>query len=311
MASSLNITPPKEIDFLNDPKKSFARFEQAYGFYITALDLDGASNKRKSAILLSAAGPEAIKIYNTFEWQPERGTLGEEGYVAGEDKEDPVLILKKLKEFCSPRTNLTYERYLFNRYMQGENESFEEFYANIVSLISTCECNTLRDELLRDKIVVGINNERLRARLLRNSELTLHGALNACRAEEASGKWIKLIGEGKEVNSIGRGQGRPHGSPSRGYAPTHRNRGCRSGITGGRQNTGSQVCGKCGKEPHDFKLCPARNSMCNKCKRQGHWGLMCRFKAGRVQAIDDTPERSQSDPRFFEDYEHQYADFDA
>ena len=139
MASALNIIPPKEIDFIHDPKKSFEVFEQSYGFYVTALDLDGASNKRKSAILLSTAGPEAIKIYNTFEWQPAIGVNGQPGYVAGEDNQDPSLILKKLKEFCSPRTNLTYERYMFNKHMQGETESFEEFYANTLSLISTCE----------------------------------------------------------------------------------------------------------------------------------------------------------------------------
>ena len=261
MASALNITPPKEIDFFNDPKKSFEVFEQAYRFYITSLALDEASNKRKSAILLSTAGSEAIKIYNTFEWQPVKGVNGEAGYVPGEDKEDSTLILKKLKEFCSPRTNLTYERYLFHKYMQGENESFEEFYANILSLISTCEYSTLRDELLRDKIVVAINNDKLRARLLRNGELTLPRAVNDCRAEEASGKWIKSIGEGKEVNSIGYGRGRSRGSRggshSRSQAPTRGGSRGGRGTTGGRQETGGQVCSRCGKEPHSFKFCPA------------------------------------------------------
>ncbi len=57
-SSALNIKSPKEIDFFKEPKKSFEVFEQAYKLYLTALDLDEASNKRKKAILLSVAGEE-------------------------------------------------------------------------------------------------------------------------------------------------------------------------------------------------------------------------------------------------------------
>ena len=98
MAQALNLNPPKEIDFINEPKKSFEAFEKAYKFYITALGFEGETDKRKTAILLSLAGDEAIKVYETFEWAAAQGTQhaqGEDGYIPAESDKDPQLVLRK------------------------------------------------------------------------------------------------------------------------------------------------------------------------------------------------------------------------
>lgn len=55
--------------------------------------------------------------------------------------------------------------------------------------MSTCAYGELKDDFVRDKIVLGINSDKVRARLLRDGELTLEKAINECRAEECSGKW--------------------------------------------------------------------------------------------------------------------------
>ncbi|CAB3981208.1 Transposon Ty3-G Gag-Pol poly [Paramuricea clavata] len=42
---------------------------------------------------------------------------------------------------------------------------------------------------------------------------------------------------------------------------------------------GKQSCFRCGKKQfHSREKCPARNSMCNKCSKVGHWAKVCRTK---------------------------------
>ena len=44
------------------------------------------------------------------------------------------------------------------------------------------EFGDLKDELILDRIVCGVNDDTVRARLLREAELTLEGCLYICRA---------------------------------------------------------------------------------------------------------------------------------
>ena len=50
------------------------------------------------------------------------------------------------------------------------------------------EFGDLTDELILDRIVCGINDDTVRARLLREAELTWEGCLYICRAAEISSK---------------------------------------------------------------------------------------------------------------------------
>ena len=56
---------------------------------------------------------------------------------------------------------------------------------------SRCEFAELKDGLIRDRIVCGVNNDTVRARLLRESELCLETCINICRAPE---KEVHIVG---------------------------------------------------------------------------------------------------------------------
>ena len=50
-------------------------------------------------------------------------------------------------------------------------------------------------------------------------------------------------------------------------------------------------CTRCGQLPkHDKKNCPAKDSICHKCHKKGHYKAVCRSKrlVGEVQASDDS-----------------------
>ena len=56
-----------------------------------------------------------------------------------------------------------------------------------------CEFAQLKDSLIRDRIVCGIICDKIRARLLKESELTLQTAWNICRANEAISSQLKSL----------------------------------------------------------------------------------------------------------------------
>ena len=103
-----------------------------------------------------------MKIYNGMQFasKTDRRTLSK--------------IIEKFDEFTIGEVNETYERYIFNVWNQGQDESNDAYISALRSLAKTCGfCDCLADSLLRDRIVLGINNHALRKRLLQERNLDL------------------------------------------------------------------------------------------------------------------------------------------
>ena len=63
----------------------------------------------------------------------------------------------------------------------SKSESFDKFYSELCQLSQTCDFNSKGNQMIRDKIVVGIDSLDLRERLLRLREhLTLKKAVDVC-----------------------------------------------------------------------------------------------------------------------------------
>ena len=71
------------------------------------------------------------------------------------------------------RQNVILERARFNCRCQWEGESAEQYITALYSFIETCEYGALHDEMLRDRIVVGIRDAGLSERLQLDPELML------------------------------------------------------------------------------------------------------------------------------------------
>ena len=93
-------------------------------------------------------------------------------------------ILTALETYCVPRKNTTYERYVFRMTIQ-EDRSFDIFVTDLRRRAEYCDFGAIKDSLIRDQIVVGINDPKLRERLLRETDLTLEKA----QAPQAENTW--------------------------------------------------------------------------------------------------------------------------
>ena len=73
---------------------------------------------------------------------------------------------------------------LYNRLNQNDSDSVDDFITRLYSQVDKCRYGNLRDEMMRDRIVVGIKDKSLSEKLQLDSELTLERAVNQVRNAE-------------------------------------------------------------------------------------------------------------------------------
>ena len=69
------------------------------------------------------------------------------------------------------------ERHSFNTRNQKPGETVESYLSALRNKAKMCDFGALQDELIRDRLVCGINSDSVRKILLRECELTLAKAI--------------------------------------------------------------------------------------------------------------------------------------
>lgn len=113
------------------------------------------------------------RLYNTFN-------------LTAEEEKKLDVVMSKFEDYCMPKKNVVFERYMFHKRVQKEGETFEQFLTDVKKLARTCEFNNMTDEMVRDRIVLGVHEASVQERLLRIEELTLQKALQSGRGCEGS-----------------------------------------------------------------------------------------------------------------------------
>lgn len=239
--SLAKIPIPDRLELGPSATENWKTFKQRWSNYTSLTDLTTEENNRKRKLLLiHCLSDEALRVYNSF-------NLGED--CSAED------IVTQFESYIIGETNITYERFQLNKRVQKEDETFEQFYSEIQRLIKTCDyCDKCRDSILRDKLVVGVQDADLQKDLLKKRKLTLKNCIDLCRANEKATLQNKDL-KPETVNKIGKRQ--ETASPS--YS--------------------KNKCKFCGKS-HKFRkeLCPAFGKTCEKCHGNNHFAEVCRSR---------------------------------
>jgi len=64
---------------------------------------------------------------------------------------------------------------------QEPHESIDEYETKLRKLSLTCRFHDLRKAFIKDRLVLGINDNGAQTALLRDTELTLKQAIDVCR----------------------------------------------------------------------------------------------------------------------------------
>ena len=139
-------------------EEDWSQYVERLGHFFGANGVSDASKKR--SVLLSTIGPKA---YQTLASLVAPETPGGKTY----DE-----LIKLMAEHLSPKPPVIVQRYRFHSRVRQQGESVSVYVTQLKELARKCEFGDALNDMLRDRLVCGINDERVQKRLLVEVNLT-------------------------------------------------------------------------------------------------------------------------------------------
>ncbi len=168
MEHTFAITPPAPFDF--EPS-SWPTWIRRFERFKTVSGLNEKEGEYQVNSLIYTMGDKADDILTSLRLTAEQM----EGYDSVKEAFD--------EHFVGVR-NIIYERAKFIRRCQEAGETAEQFITDVHRLAEHCNYGVLREEMIRDRIVVGIRDAKLLEKLQLNPKLDLATAMTQVRQHE-------------------------------------------------------------------------------------------------------------------------------
>ncbi|CAL9695394.1 unnamed protein product [Knipowitschia caucasica] len=256
--------PPDAFDFSRP--EHWPEWRQQFQRYRVATKLNLEDGEVQVCTLLYSLGKEAEQVYKTFVFEE------------GEDDDDYEIVLGKLDNYFIPKVNTIHERARFHQRTQRSGETAEEYIRTLHELADTCDFGRVKEENIRDRLVIGILDKEMSEKLQMISDLTLSKAVELVRQSEQVKQHVSEQGASASANlSEVASKRQPHRDKQR-YSESHVNNAhnVRAKVKQ-YQNKGNK-CTRCGRVHPKNDKCPARNAECRACKKLGHFAVVCRSR---------------------------------
>ena len=120
--------------------------------------------------------------------------------LAEDDKNKYDAVKQAFENHFFKKRNPIFERAKFNQRKQEEGESVDTFVTALHTLVKHCEYEALQDQMIRDRLVVGLRDAVLSEKLQMEPDLSLEKAVSYARQREAV----------KKQHSVVRGETQPN-----------------------------------------------------------------------------------------------------
>lgn len=210
-------------------------------------------------MLLTVIGPTAYRRLRNL-LSPAK--LGETAYKD---------LVDAMKKHVNPTPSVTVQRFKFNSRSRQPGETVSTYLSELRSIAEFCNFGQSLDDMLRDRLICGINDEQIQRRLLAESKLTLKRALEVAQGLETAAQNAQAL-QGTSQTAMG--------------------------LTGPAQpeihKISSQLqaiaCFRCGKSNHIPAKCKFKDAKCHHCGKVGHIKSACRSKKA-VDKVDQSVRR--------------------
>ena len=247
--ASVGFKQPEELDiFASNKAAEWERFKKRFDVYATATGLVNKNDAMQAATFLHLVGSAAHEVSVTFMFDAE------------EDRKKLEKLKEKFEAYCVPKKNITMERHALLTRRQRAGEPFDDFITDLRSKARHCDLPASTDSLIRDCVVLGINDNQLRERMLREDIDDLEKIIKTCKAAELARTQISSLQNPRQEQPMP-----PAAALINRIATDKSNR---------RQPT---ACGFCGGW-HSPRQCPAYGKTCSNCGRSHHFASMCRSR---------------------------------
>ena len=237
--SRFAVSPPGPLD-VADPRKlaeNWRIWRQDYDDFMILSGLARETSELQLAMFRHALG------------QPARGILNSLTFAPSDNSKDPAVVMTTFEKYCLAQENETYERFKFFTRDRQAGETIDQYVAALKELAESCKfCDCMKTSLIKDRIVLGVNEESITRRLLKCRQLNLQQCVSICRSEESADlqfKRLSVENDESQLHAI-----RPSNAIS---------------------------CNFCGlRHERRKEKCPAWGKTCNKCRKQNHFASKCR-----------------------------------
>ncbi|XP_067945360.1 uncharacterized protein [Watersipora subatra] len=215
--------------------------------------------------------PDSVRIYDQFTFDSSQT----------DKKKTLVNVVKFFDAHFEPVKNVIYECVKFNDMKQG-SLSTHQFITEVQTQADNCDYGNMKDELIRDRIVVGVNDHKLREHLIDIDDLTLHKAIQKAKQYVTHHSSVLQMNSSSSANdNLDEVRTRPrHFVHNKNESSADRRSKC-------------QYCGR--KQAHSKDKCPARNATCFVCKQKGHFSksAVCKGRSLHRNADEVVDEEHQ------------------
>ena len=155
-------------------RESFINWQERLENFFVANNIDAPEKKR--AVFLTMCGADMYQLVRSL---TSPGKPNDKTY-------DQLTLL--LKNHLNPKPNVIVERYKFNIRTRKQAEAVSSFITELRRLSRDCEYNDAGNDMIRDRLVVGINDINIQRKLLSEVNLTLEKATNIAIGMETANR---------------------------------------------------------------------------------------------------------------------------
>ncbi len=160
-------------------------------------------------------------------------------------------LIDLIQQHHSPKPSVIVQRFKFHSHFRKPGDSIAKFVAELRQFSEHCEFGTVLEDMLRDRLVCGINDDVIQCRLLGEATLSFTKAMEIAQGMESAALHAKDIQK----------------------------------ASGNVQSDAFQVtktvkvktveCYRCGGA-HYANACKFKETMCHICCKKGHLAKKCR-----------------------------------
>lgn len=257
---------PSTIGILHEfgEGENWTEFTERLDQYFLANDINDTTKKR--AVLLTVCGGKTYGLMKNL-LSPEKPT----------DKSYEDLV-KLIKEHQQPEPSVIVSRYKFHTCTREADMPITDYVAVLRKLADKCDFGITLNDMLRDRLVIGVNDDRIQRRLLSETKLDYKRAEEIARSMQLASKNLQDINASQKSNLLGvhKFQGT---NTKVGAKPKHSTNKSKQSQAS-KQNAGaSRTCYRCLGTNHRASGCPFLDAECHFCHKRGHIKKACRKRA--------------------------------
>nr|XP_055046280.1 LOW QUALITY PROTEIN: uncharacterized protein K02A2.6-like [Misgurnus anguillicaudatus] len=201
-----------------------------------------ADADKKRSILLSVCGAKTYKLMRNL------ATPRKPGELPYKD------LITLVQNHHNPKPSVIVQRFKFHSHFRKPGDSISKFVAELRQLSEHCEFGLTLEDMLRDRLVCGVNNDVIQRRLLSEATLSFGKALEIAQGMESAANNAKDI---QKAN----------GSAGAGVSDVlHVSKPVKEKTV---------ECYRCGGA-HYANVCKFKETVCHNCGKKGHLAKKCR-----------------------------------